>query len=78
MLPPTVHRDSFLFTSSATLVTSYLFDNNHFNRCEVIPSCFCLLLKAAPEAYGSSQARGLIGAAVASLQHSHMGSKTHL
>ena len=35
---------------------------------------------AAPEAYGSSQSRGQIGAAAASLHHSHsnVGSEPHL
>ena len=40
---------------------------------------FCLF-KAAPTAYGSSQARGLIGAVASSLHHSYSnrGSKLHL
>ena len=40
---------------------------------------FCLL-RATPVAYGSSQARGGIGAVAASLHHSHSnaGSKPHL
>ena len=39
---------------------------------------FCLfgLFRAAPEAYGGSQARGRIGAVAASLQHSHSHSNT--
>ena len=32
---------------------------------------FCLFFRAAPEAYGSSQATGQIGAAAASLHHSY-------
>ena len=32
---------------------------------------FVLLLRAAPAAYGGSQARGRIGAAAAGLHHSH-------
>ena len=41
---------------------------------------FFFLFMAAPTAYGSSQARGWIGAVVASLHNSHSnaGSKTHL
>ena len=41
--------------------------------------CFCLF-RAAPVAYGSSQARGQIGAIAASLHHSHSNarSKPHL
>ena len=40
---------------------------------------FCLL-RAAPMAYGGSQARGLIGAVAARLHHSHSnsGSEPHL
>ena len=40
---------------------------------------FCLF-RAAPPAYGGSQARGLIGAVSAGLRHSHSntGSKPHL
>ena len=39
-----------------------------------------LLFRAAPAAYGGSQARGRIGAAAASLCHSHSntGSEPHL
>ena len=33
--------------------------------------CVCVLFRAAPEAYRSSQARGRIGAAAADLHHSH-------
>ena len=33
---------------------------------------FCLFFRATPMAYGSSQARGQIGAAAASLHHSHI------
>ena len=42
-------------------------------------SFFFLLFRAAPVAPGSSQARGLIGAAAAGLHHSHSnaGSLTH-
>ena len=36
------------------------------------------LVRAAPVAYGNSQARGLIGAAAAGLCHSNAGSKPHL
>ena len=38
------------------------------------------LFRATPTAYGSSQARGLIGAAASGLHHSHsnMGSEPHL
>ena len=41
---------------------------------------FLFFLRAAPVAYGSSQARGRIGAAAAGLCHSHSktGSKPHL
>ena len=41
---------------------------------------FFLHFRAAPAAYGGSQARGRIGAAAAGLYHSHynMGSEPHL
>ena len=34
--PPTVQQGSLFSTSSSTLVISYLFDDSHFDRCEVI------------------------------------------
>ena len=37
---------------------------------------FFLLFRAAPEAYGSSQARGRIGAAAAGLHHSHSNTRS--
>ena len=42
--------------------------------------CFVLFLRATPAAFGSSLARGQIGATAAGLHHSHsnMGSKLHL
>ena len=44
------------------------------------PSFLFFFFKAAPVAYGSSQARAQIGAAAASLCHSHsnVGSEPHL
>ena len=47
--------------------------------CLFVLFCF-LLFRAVPMAYGSSQARGGIGAAAASLcrRHSNTGSKPHL
>ena len=42
-----------------------------------LPSFFMVsLLRAAPEAYGRSQARGPIGAVAASLHHSHSNAKS--
>ena len=43
-------------------------------------SFFFCLFRAAPTAYGGSQARGLIGAVATGLYHSHSnaGSKLHL
>ena len=35
-------------------------------------------LRAAPEAYGSSQARGRIGATAAGLHHSHSNARSEL
>ena len=42
--------------------------------------CLCAFSRATPMAYGSSQARGLIGAAATSLYQSHgnAGSEPHL
>ena len=37
---------------------------------------FIYLLRAAPEAYGGSQARGLIRAVAASLRHSHSNARS--
>ena len=37
---------------------------------------FFFIFMAAPAAYGSSQARGQIGAAAASLHHSHSNART--
>ena len=37
----------------------------------VVPSFLNFLSRAAPTAYGGSQARGQIGAVAASLHHSH-------
>ena len=39
---------------------------------------FCSLFRATPVAYGSYQARGRIGAAAASLQHSHSNAGSEL
>ena len=46
----------------------------------IVPFVSFLFLRAAPEAYGSSQARGHIGATVTSLHHKHSnaGSKPRL
>ena len=35
----TVHKDSLFSTFSPALVISYLFDNSHPSRCEVISHC---------------------------------------
>ena len=47
---------------------------------QIPPHTHLFLFKAAPMSYGSSQARGRIGAAVAGPHHSHrnMGSEPHL
>ena len=44
-----------------------------FFVCLFVCFCFCLFAfsRAAPAAYGGSQARGLIGAVAAGLHHSH-------
>ena len=38
--------------------------------------CVCVLFRAAPVAYGGSQARGPIGAIAAGLHHSHSNSRS--
>ena len=52
----------------------------HFFFPTIFIYLFILLFRAIPEANGSFQARGQIGAAAASLHHSHsnVGSKPHL
>ena len=54
------------------------FHNELRNYCLVF--VFVCFFRAVPMAYGSSQARGQIGAKGASLHHSHcnVGSKPHL
>ena len=58
--------------------------SNHrgFNKMSLIFFFFCLFtfFRAAPAAYGDSQARGLIGAVAAGLRqsHSNAGSELHL
>ena len=58
--------------------------NNSFNpNLSICPPIFCFFIfpfRAAPMAYGGPQARGQIGAAAASLHHSHSneGSELHL
>ena len=48
--------------------------------CVYIYMCIYIYFRAAPAAYGSSQARARIGAAVAGLGHNHSntGSEPHL
>ena len=47
-------------------------------RVGMIVFCFLSFSRAAPTAYGGSQARGRIRAIAASLRQSNMGSKPHL
>ena len=56
------HREASSFGLPASFLLSFRTRKGDF--------CF-FLFRAAPEAYGGSQARGHIGAAAASLQHSH-------
>ena len=37
--PPTMHKCSLFSTSLSVLVSSYLFNNSHSNRCKVISLC---------------------------------------
>ena len=55
----------------------------HYATQKLVGGCFWFflifcLLRAAPAAYGGSQARGLTGAAAASHGHSHTRSKQRL
>ena len=38
-LPPTMHKGFLFSTASLTLVISYLYDNSHTNRCEMMSHC---------------------------------------
>jgi len=38
-VPPTMHKCTLCSTSSSVLVSSYLFNNSHSNRCKVISLC---------------------------------------
>ena len=40
--PPVAHKGSFITILSPSLVISYLFDNSHSDRCEVISRGFDL------------------------------------
>ena len=48
------------------------------SACEARKSFFLFLFRAAPMAYGGSQAGGQIRATAASYSHSHAGSEPHL
>ena len=58
-----VHLLDLLFNAPPSLEIFHF----HFDEQKI----FCLFFRAAPAAYGSSQARGGNGAAAASLHHSH-------
>ena len=68
--------------SNPLLYVCGIFNDGHSNWYEVIPHCsyFFIFFRAAPMAYGGSQARGRIGAIAAGLRHSHSNfrSKLHL
>ena len=38
-IPPTVYKGSLFFTFMLAFVVSYLFDDGHSNRCEVVSHC---------------------------------------
>ena len=59
------------------LLPSPTFYCEHFHIGGKIERIFFLVFsRAAPMAYGGSQARGLIGAAAASLHHSHSNARS--
>ena len=43
---------------------------------EIVVCLFVVFFRATPEVYGSSQARGSIGAAAAGLHHSHSNTRS--
>ena len=50
---------------------------NVLNAIEVDRFCFCFVFfRVVPVAHGGSQARGLIGVAVAGLHHSHSNARS--
>ena len=51
-------------------VCVYIYIIGIFNFFQLGFFLFCFVIRATPVAYGGSQARGLIGAAAASLYHS--------
>ena len=56
-------------------------NNFHLQHTAVLiifTMCFFLLSRAAPAAYGYSQARGRIGAVATGLGHSHSNSRSEL
>ena len=61
-------------------IAVFLLNFFDFNNLFFFSFVFFAFSRAAPEAYGGSQARGLIGTVAASLhhRHSHAGSKLHL
>ena len=61
---------SFLWLAELSFLTGYLLGASHI-PFPVTPSIFFFFFRASPAAYGSSQSRGWIGAAVASLCHCH-------
>ena len=75
---PTYH---FSLKSPLGYPVSQGYDSREAPKSSVIKiTFFFFLFRAEPAAYGSSQVRGQIGAAAASLHHSHsnMGSETCL
>ena len=75
-------REQFGFREMSTWHINRWFKKKSTKNCIMYDFCFLFvcLFRAIPAAYGSSQARGRIRAAAASLHHSHsnMGSKPHL
>ena len=61
-------------------MTLILFSGVYGGFCSIFFNFFFFLFTATPAAYGSSQARGQIGAVTAGLRHScgNAGSKPHL
>ena len=71
-------KTQLLFLSCHAFYTSaYTLDNILCNQLDIFGNIF-FLNRAALAAYGSSQARGRIGAAAASLHHSHSNTRSEL
>ena len=68
---------SFLHMLILIKKNSSILVKHYIGFCVCVCVCMCVF-RAAPKAYGISQARGRIGAAAAGLHHSHSSSGSEL